>query len=108
MAADSGPDTVAVETADTVFMDPGDTVMMEELESSSPSGHRSGSVAHREVGACSQVFQVCERPHESSQRARAAVPRRHKSLRWGLWLRLLSWRWRVRAGAVCTQGAGGG
>ena len=82
--ADSGPDTVAVEAADTVFMDPGDTVMMEELESSSPSGHRSGSGAHREVGGhASKSSRSASASHESSQRARAAVPRRHKSLRWG-------------------------
>ena len=82
--ADSGPDTVAVEAADTVFMDPGDTVMMEELESSSPSGHRSGSDAHREVGGhAPKSSKSASAPHESSQRARAAVPRRHKSLRWG-------------------------
>ena len=84
VAADSGPDTVAVETADTVFMDPGDTVMMEELESSSPSGHRSGSGAHREVGGHGpKSSKSASAPHESSQRARAAVPRRYKSLRWG-------------------------
>ncbi len=82
--ADSGPETVAVEAADTVFMDPGDTVMMEELESSSPSGHRSGSGAHREVGGhASKSSRSASASHESSQRARAAVPRRHKSLRWG-------------------------
>lgn len=82
--ADSGPDTVAVEAADTVFMDPGDTVMMEELESSSPSGHRSGSGAHREVGGhAPKSSRSASASNESSQRARTAVPRRHKSLRWG-------------------------
>ena len=99
VAADSGPDTVAVETADTVFMDPGDTVMMEELESSSPPGHRSVSGAHREIGAhAPKASKSASASHESSKRSRAAVPRRYKSLRWGLWLRLLSWRWRVLAG----------
>jgi hypothetical protein len=77
--------------------------MMEELESSSPSGHRSGSGAPRNRGHAPKASRSASASHESSQRARAAVSRRHKSLRWGLWLRLLSWRWRV-LGAVCTQG----